>query len=231
MSYSSFGHLAILLSECIILASGQKEKSSLVKQHVHNGRIMPEICLACALRWFTGGSAYGIMTTFVILHSKVFKSAWFDVQAVNTLKKFDIAYPADHNKQREIADVFLEISAADFGCCTGAIDGILIWIHKPSDKDCAISSCKSRKFYCGRQKHKFGLNCQAVCDACSRILNMAIQYPGSTSDILAFKGMTLYDRLEDGLLAPGLSLFGDNAYLNTPYMATSYSASKEPFLK
>jgi hypothetical protein len=34
---------------------------------------------------------------------------------------------------------------------------------------------------------------------------MAIQYPGSTSDILAFKGMTLHDRLKDGLLAPGLS--------------------------
>jgi hypothetical protein len=33
---------------------------------------------------------------------------------------------------------------------------------------------------------------------------MAIQYPGSTSDILAFEGMTLYDTLEDGLLlAPG----------------------------
>jgi hypothetical protein len=45
MSYSSFGHLAMLLSECIILASDQKEKSSLVKQHVHNGRIMPEIAL------------------------------------------------------------------------------------------------------------------------------------------------------------------------------------------
>jgi hypothetical protein len=44
---------------------------------------------------------------------------------------------------------------------------------------------------------------------------MVIQYPGSTSDIHAFKGMILYVRLEDGLLAPGLSLFGDNAYLNT----------------
>ena len=54
---------------------------------------------------------------------------------------------------------------------------------------------------------------------------MAIQYPGSTSDILAFEGMSLYDRLEDGLLAPVRSmLFGNNAYLNTPYMATPYSA-------
>jgi DDE superfamily endonuclease len=30
--------------------------------------------------------------------------------------------------------------------------------------------------------------------------------------------------LEEGMLAPGLCLFGDNAYLNTQYMATPYSA-------
>jgi hypothetical protein len=53
---------------------------------------------------------------------------------------------------------------------------------------------------------------------------MAIQYPGSTSDILAFEGMSLYDRLENGLLAPGLYLFGNNKHLNTPYMAVPSSA-------
>jgi DDE superfamily endonuclease len=34
--------------------------------------------------------------------------------------------------------------------------------------------------------------------------------------------MALFQRLEEGLLAPGLCIFGDNAYLNTPYMATPY---------
>ncbi len=172
-------------------------------------------------RWWLGIRHHD---TFGISHSEAFTSAWFVVQAVNSLKEFDTIYPANHNKQREIANGFLEISAADFGCCAGAIDGIFIWIHKPSDKDCALSGCNSGKFHCG-QKHKFGLNCQAVCDACGKILDMAIQYPGSTSDILAFEGMSLYDRLEDGLLAPGLCLFGDNAYLNTPYMATPYSGT------
>jgi hypothetical protein len=36
--------------------------------------------------------------------------------------------------------------------------------------------------------------------------------------------MSLFHRLENGLLAPGLCIFGDNAYLNTPYMATPYAA-------
>jgi hypothetical protein len=83
MSYSSIGHLALLLSEGIILASDQREESSLA-HHVHNGRILPEICLACALRWYAGGSVYNIMTTFGILHSEVFTSAWFVVQGVNS---------------------------------------------------------------------------------------------------------------------------------------------------
>jgi DDE superfamily endonuclease len=46
--------------------------------------------------------------------------------------------------------------------------------------------------------------------------------PGSTSDCLSVEGMTLFNQLEEGLLEPGLCLFGDNAYLNAPYMATPY---------
>ena len=63
-----------------------------------------------------------------------------------------------------------------------------------------------------------------MCDARGRILDLSIVYPGSTSDCLAFEGMSLFQKLEDGLLAPGLCIFGDNAYLNTPYLATPYAA-------
>ena len=50
-------------------------------------------------------------------------------------------------------------------------------------------------------------------------------YPGSTSaDCLAFKGISLFRCLEeDLLLADVLCLFGDDAYLNTTYMATPYT--------
>ena len=36
--------------------------------------------------------------------------------------------------------------------------------------------------------------------------------------------MLLFQKLEQGILAVGLCIFGDNAYLNTPYMATPYAA-------
>jgi hypothetical protein len=135
-----------------------------------------------------------------------------------------MSYPEDHNKQQSVAQGFENVSTADLECCAQAIDGILIWIHKPSPKDCEDAGCSPGKFFCGRKK-KFGLNCQAVCDARGRILDMSILvYPGSTSDCLAFKGMSMFQKLEQGILAPGLCLFGDNAYMNTQYMATPYAA-------
>jgi hypothetical protein len=49
-------------------------------------------------------------------------------------------------------------------------------------------------------------------------------YGGSSSDCLAFEETKLWARLEyNGLLAPGLFLFGDNAYLNAPFLATLYT--------
>ena len=48
--------------------------------------------------------------------------------------------------------------------------------------------------------------------------------PGSTSDVLAFESSSIYYKLEmERLLAPGLCLFGDNAYISSPFMATPYS--------
>ena len=61
-----------------------------------------------------------------------------------------------------------------------------------------------------------------MCDVHGQILNMLITYGGSSSDCLAFQASDLHKKLEDGLLADGLVLFGDNAYLNTKYMATPY---------
>jgi hypothetical protein len=130
-------------------------------------------------------------------------------------------YPEDHNKQRSLAQGFYKVSRADFGCYSGAVDGILTWIRKPSPKD-YNTGCSSGKFFCGI-KNKCGLNCQAVCDVQGRILDILILCPGLTLDCLVFDGMSLFQKLEEGLLAPGLCIFGDNTYLNTPYMATPYS--------
>ena len=221
MKYSTFKRLAEELRPFIIKASGQKD---VVRPgYPPNGRISPDVRLACAIRWFAGGSAYDLMTTFGIGHTDTINSFWYVVDAINGHPSFNIEYPDNHGKQMTIAQGFHEVSAAGFNSCAGAIDGVLIWIHKPSKKDCRDAGCDEGKFYCGRKK-KFGLNCQAVCDVRGRILDISVLYPGSTSDCLAFEGMSLFQKLEQGILAPGLCLFGDNAYINTPFMATPYPA-------
>ena len=220
MQYCNFETLADELRRYIVSAIGRKE--GCLSRFIPNGPILPDVRLACATRWFSAASPYDLMTTYGTGHTDTIKSFWYVVDAINRNPKFKIEYPKDHDQQRRIAQGFQNVSGAGFNCCAGAIDGILIWIHKPSKKDCLEVGCDSGKFMCARKK-KFGLNCQAVCDVRGRILDISIMYPGSTSDCLAFEGMSLFRDLEEGLLAPGLCLFGDNAYLNSTYMATPYS--------
>jgi hypothetical protein len=220
MKYDLFKKLARKLHHGIREASGKKEENK--PRHIPNGPISSSVCLACALRYFAGGSPYNIMTTVQIGFIKTINSIWYVVDAINSNKDFNLSYPTNHDEQHAIAEGFRKVSGAGFNCCAGAIDGILIWTHKPHEKDCLIVGCNSGKFLCGR-KHKFGMNCQAVCNVHGKFLEMSILYPGATSDCLAFEGMSFYNKLENGVLAPGLCLFGDNAYINASFMATPFS--------
>jgi hypothetical protein len=98
---------------------------------------------------------------------------------------------------------------------------MLVWIHCPSLAYCKLSKCDPGNCFCSC-KNKFGLNLQAVCDAKRRFLDLSIAFPGTTSDCLAFEQGELYSKLEDGLMVDGLTLFGNNAYLNSIFMATPF---------
>ena len=199
---------------------------------VRNGPVNTCVCLACALRFFAGASPYDIMAKYGISKNSVSESVWAVVKAVNNLDEFIIEYPDSEEVQLEIARKFQSVSEVNFSNCAGAIDGILIWILKPSEEDATNAGCGRKKFFCGR-KGKFGLNCQADSDVRGRILDLSIGLPGASSDCIAFEGSDLYERLEGGLLKNGLVLFGDNAYLNTRYMATPFpnvsSGSKDDY--
>ena len=233
MTYTSFCKLACLLHEGITVATRTARRRRRIrplnKKHhnrsppVPNGtRIPTSIRLGCALRYFAGGSPYDLMVSYGISHTEMLNSIWLVVEAINTYEDFFIQYPEDHEKQRCVAAAFCDASAVDFDCCAGAIDGILIWIAKPTEKDANRSGIGRKKFFCAR-KNKFGLNCQAVSDCRGRIVDISMKYGGSSSNCLAFEASNLWSRLEDGLLGPGLFLFGDNAYLNCSYMATPYT--------
>jgi hypothetical protein len=70
---------------------------------------------------------------------------------------------------------------------------------------------------------------QAVCDHVGCFLDVSIMYGGSSSDLLAFEASELHNKLKNHvILAPGLCLFGDNAYINSSFMATPYPGRITP---
>jgi hypothetical protein len=190
-----------------------------------NGIISSTIRLAAALRYFAGSSVYDIAIIHGISVTEVHQSVWRVVNAVNNCSDLKFEFPEDWAAQRLVAAGFEKKSRAGFSICAGAIDGLLIWIEKPTAEDCEVAKCGPKKFFCGR-KHKFGLNMQGTCDSHGRFLDIMIEHPAATSDYLAFSTSALKHKLErNGFLAPELCLFGDNAYVNTSYMATPYKGA------
>ena len=243
MHYDSFCKLHTLLEEGIQKViderrpknstSDTRSRMNMGEPPIPNGPIPTNLRLGIALRFFKGCPSLDVSEIFGVSHAAVIDtSIWIVVQAINELAVFNLEYPADHQTQLKIAEGFRRVSDVEFDNCAGAIDGILIWIHKPSLSQSTESGIGQQKFFCGR-KTKFGLNCQAVADVRGRFLDVSINYGGASSDLLAFEASTLCHRLEKGLLAPNLSLYGDNAYLNSPFMATPFpnvsSGSKDDY--
>jgi hypothetical protein len=171
MSYESFLRLHDLLEVRIKEAAAKIQGYTPKDFHgenwsappISNRTISTSARLGIAIRYFAGGSPYDIMSKFGVSHTSVFESVWMVVEAVNKLPAMNIEYPSDIEEQKMIARGFCSASKVKFDCCTGAIDGILIWMHKPSLKEAEAAGVGQKKFLCGR-KNKFGLNCQAVCD-------------------------------------------------------------------
>jgi len=161
-----------------------------------------------------------------VSHSAVCDSVWRVVDAVNKTMSLNITFPEDHAAQKKIAEGFRKNSQAGFDQCVGAIDCMLIWLERPSEKSCQQAKCGSKKFYCGR-KSKFGLTSQAVCDADRQFLDVSLMHTASTSDFLAFTASGICAKLEQAcFLAVGKVLFGDLVYPNCRYMATPFKGAK-----
>jgi hypothetical protein len=151
MKYITFKRLPDEIRPFVIKASGQKDV--LHPGFPPNGQISPDVRLSCTVRWFASGSAYDLLTTFGIGHADTTNSCWYVlVDAINGHPSFNIEYPDKHGKQMSIARGFHEVSAAGFNSCAGAIDGVLIWIHKPSKRTVGtLAAMKENSIVVGRK--------------------------------------------------------------------------------
>ncbi|EJK44605.1 hypothetical protein THAOC_36845 [Thalassiosira oceanica] len=236
-----------------------------------NGNITKLHRLSMALRYCAGGDPVDIADIHGVKDDEVLNSLWDVVDAIHQSTELDIKFPENEADQRRVAAGFRRKSEINIDCCVGAIDGILIWIHKPSTRDEKVIGIGPKKFFCGRKK-KFGLNMQGVCDARGYFLDVEIRFPGKTelhlpasssihasptsvrcghgatrdhmigvssaqprssSDFYAFDESSLKKKLEqEGFLGNAASmefggklcLFGDNAYVQSPYMCTPWKS-------
>jgi len=131
MNYTAFNNLLMILLPHLIFGSG--------RTWAPNGIIPPELRLASALWYFAGKSALDIIFSHHMSHTEVYNSIWMVVDAVNATQSFDIQYPKSHHEQKRISREFISRSKAGFSNCAGCIDGILIWMEKPSEMDCKES--------------------------------------------------------------------------------------------
>ena len=94
MTYESFCHLHHKRSPGIKAAARVLRKyqlrglqSSISKPPpVPNGPIPSSIRLACALRYFAGGSPYDLMSVYGVSHTIILDSVWCVVEAINQLR-------------------------------------------------------------------------------------------------------------------------------------------------
>ena len=120
---------------------------------VPNGIISKEAHLCMAIRTFAGGDKFDIAEIYGVNESEVNRSMWFVVDAINNAQELDISYPTCHIQQSIIARGFQEKSTINIDNCAGAIDGILIWINKPTIPDTKDVGLGPLKFCCGRKKN------------------------------------------------------------------------------
>ena len=73
---------------------------------------------------------------------------------------------------------------------------------------------------------KICLNLQAICDHMLRFIDVDISHPATTSDYLAFcTSSILIDLEKDWFLKSVFCLYGDNAYVNTNFMASPFKGT------
>ena len=149
------------------------------------------------------------------MYLSVYCSVWGVIDAINNTKRLAYRFP-NPDEQRDIAQGFLDRSGAGFDKVIGAIYGLLICILKPCLDFCCELNCGSASFRCHR-KDKYGLNLQAICDHRLKFIWIDMQWPGATSNYMAWVISGLCYLLENNpvtkLIIDGYTFVGDNAYV------------------
>ncbi len=147
MDKVSFHELLDIVSIHMLMTGEVRKKGA-----VPNGPISHQSRLSMALRYFAGGDPLNIAWIHCVNDSKKLRSVWFVVDAIHATKSFNIVFPQGHSDQILLSSGFQKKSRVQFDNCAGAIDGMLVWIQKPTKQAMQQQGFGEMKCYCGRKE-------------------------------------------------------------------------------
>ena len=104
------------------------------RRDTSSGYFIPTaIRLSIALRFFAGGSIIYLIITLNVFISSVYGSVWAVVDCVNYCNLLSFSFPSLED-QHHICEGYKNRSFIKLQNIIGAIDGILVWLKKPSLK-------------------------------------------------------------------------------------------------
>jgi len=152
------------------------------------------------------GASYLDMIWYEVSVDNVFAIVVDMVKKVDDVLADIIDLPKNANDLKKIAKEWSDIQIRKHGFSTmpGTLlagDGLVIQINAPTKADLDRRGISIEKFR--NRKCCFAIICLAFCDAKGRFRYWEISWPGSTSDITAYKQTALYRRWrDDPLLKP-----------------------------
>jgi len=177
--------------------------------------------LAIALRYFAGAEIADLTERYAIQKSTAYGLIWTVVDAINGRLQ-NIKFPSTRFEQSQAASEFEHHANSFLPGCISVIDGIAIEIQKPGEDEV------SRPGLAYNRKGYWAIQATATCDARARFTFFSAESMGSTHDYSAFCITELAKRCDEGLVAPGFWIAGDEAYVNCDYLLTPWPGQNLP---
>jgi DDE superfamily endonuclease len=182
--------------------------------------ISPEMTMAIGLHLLAGASYIDLTSTYGISESSVFVARNLFVNAVNSCEALKVVFPDSEEDLNVLRNGFQAKNTHGLiRWCIGYIDGLLIEIKHPSERECGNSpnSHYSGHYCC------CGLNIQAVCDLNMHFIFFSVAAPGKSSDQAALEMTSLHSIISQ--LPLGLYIIGDAAYTESDQMLIPFTGS------
>jgi hypothetical protein len=178
MREESFWNLLDLIEDKLGKVDGKRKRGK-----APNGNVSSSVRLAIALRYLAGGNPIDICAVYRVHSSVVYQSIWMVVEAINKTKELQIQFPTKHEDQQVLANEFTHRSSIGLNNCAGCVDGILIWINKPTIPE--LQKLAEKNSFVGAKKNSV-LTCKqfATQDDASWTLKLCIQEQPLTTLLL-----------------------------------------------